>query len=197
MQAITNLSKIFTALDDVPRAISLFEAALEADRFNPLPKGTSAGSNNFRRRKVANAPVVSENLRSLYEEEEADDDDEEIVGFVDLVTGRTVSVRVGFEALVVYVGLLRRMEMYDKAVEEVCEVTQRILEVESLENVDWSLLPIDLRVELGICLVWIDELGSAKVHLYCIFTIADYFAAFRFILKLCMRSLLMSILSFI
>ncbi|KAJ3219205.1 transcription factor TFIIIC subunit tfc4 [Dinochytrium kinnereticum] len=153
MQVIKELSRIFMILKDVSRAISLFEAALQADAKSPLPP------------------------------EEANED-EEVVGMVGGMSMSNVApkknLRIGYDELHMLVELYFEIKEYEKAFDAIKVVLSRIFSID-VETFDefldgFELIPVEIRAQLGICRLWLDDVERAKSNFEYLFRepIDDY-----------------------
>ncbi|KAI8848650.1 hypothetical protein BC829DRAFT_417432 [Chytridium lagenaria] len=147
MEVISELSRIYLTLKDVPRAISLFESALEAD---------------------ANSPLMVLPTRE-------GTPDEEVVGLIGGLSMADIApkkhLRIGYDELHMLVELYFEVREFEKAYNAIRVVLVRIQGLEKMrvdaQNFDEFLgiyddMPVEIRVKLGICRLWLDDVEKAK-----------------------------------
>ncbi|KAJ3288406.1 transcription factor TFIIIC subunit tfc4 [Borealophlyctis nickersoniae] len=146
MPAVKELSKIHLELKDFSKAIALFEGAMQADVDNPLPL------------------------------EDEDDEEHEIERDIGIGGGRhdpAPHVRMGYEEINMLAELYIEAGEYAKAWSAIVQGVQRIqrigngipvtagtamVEDEELATGD---LPLELRVKLGVCRLWLGQPDAA------------------------------------
>ncbi|KAJ3053845.1 transcription factor TFIIIC subunit tfc4 [Rhizophlyctis rosea] len=149
MSVTKELAKLYLELNDVPKAIELFETALYADAVTPLPP----------------------------DDAEAEYDDEEIVANLSLGARQAVPVRVGYEEINMLAELYIESGEYELALDAILIAVRRIQGRSDDDR--WNQydddrefdagnpgesIPLELRVKRGICFVHTDRVHVAMKH---------------------------------
>ncbi|KAJ3106947.1 transcription factor TFIIIC subunit tfc4 [Phlyctochytrium planicorne] len=143
MLVIKDLSKIYLSLKDAPRAISLFESALDADLKSPL--------------SPPQTPVDS-------------DEDETMVAELSLKPKERI-LRVGYDEVHMLAELYFEMKDYEKAFNAIRCVVLRVHGYDETEEdedafdetlLEFSGVPVELRAKLGICRLWMNDMAKAQ-----------------------------------
>ncbi|KAJ3316929.1 transcription factor TFIIIC subunit tfc4 [Blyttiomyces sp. JEL0837] len=210
MKAVQELSRIYLLLKEIPKAISLYESALAADRTQRVleeqerrAKGLDTNIKGKQPLMITSGGSTSSTTKpfdamamGVYEEEGDDEEDEEVIGII----GKDGSIRpakevskgalnVGFEELYNLCELYGEVREFEKAAVAIQNVTLRLCgwseeDIEgSFRDLRWELdegvvgvMPVELRVRLGVCRLWVDDAESAKNHFEALFkyTVEDY-----------------------
>jgi general transcription factor 3C polypeptide 3 (transcription factor C subunit 4) len=133
LDVVRTLSKLYSKFNQTENAIHLYEGAVEADRIGPVPN-------------------------------DVDDYDE-----FDDNTSTTENYRIGHEQLADLADLYIQSLQYEKAVHIIKECSARLVgqsisdafgEDTEFDNLN---IPLEIRVKLGVCRLWLDQEDLAKV----------------------------------
>lgn len=148
MAVIKELAKLYLDTEDIPRAIDLFEQAIEADVIDPLNE---------------------KNIVIFNELDDLDDPDGDIVGHVSMGQPMKKLVRMGFEELNMLAELLILAFEYEKVIYTIQTGIGRLLGKtfinEDFDEISKSFaFPMSLRVKLGIARMMLDDPENSLIH---------------------------------